>query len=113
MLQTAFIRENKEQVIKALAKRHIDATATVTRIIELDEKRRSTQVELDTVLAESNLLSKDIGAMMKSGEKAKAEILKAKTVQLRDRSKELSLISEEVAAELQQELYTLPNSNSA
>lgn len=109
MLQTAFIRENKEQVIKALAKRHIDATATVTRIIELDEKRRSTQVELDTVLAESNLLSKDIGAMMKSGEKAKAEILKAKTVQLRDRSKELSLISEEVAAELQQELYTLPN----
>lgn len=109
MLQTAFIRENKEQVIKALAKRHIDATSTVTRIIELDEKRRSTQVELDKVLAESNLLSKDIGAMMKSGEKAKAEILKAKTVQLRDRSKELSQISEETANELQQELYTLPN----
>ena len=81
MLQIAFIRENQQKVIDALAKRNIDATATVAQAISIDEKRRATQVELDNVLSESNKLSKDIGAMMKAGEKSKAEILKEKTVQ--------------------------------
>jgi seryl-tRNA synthetase len=67
MLQTAFIRENQEKVIKALAKRNIDATQTVAEVVKLDEERRATQVELDNILAESNKLSKDIGEMMKSG----------------------------------------------
>ena len=60
MLQVNFIRENREEVIKRLAKRNIDASATVDLVIELDEKRRATQVELDNLLAESNKLSKDI-----------------------------------------------------
>ena len=78
MLQIAVIREKREEVIKALAKRNFDATAIVDAVIALDEKRRATQVELDNILAESNKLSKDIGEMMKAGEKAKAEILKEK-----------------------------------
>jgi seryl-tRNA synthetase len=40
--------------------------------------RTSLQVELDGILAESNKLSKDIGEMMKNGEKSKAAILKEK-----------------------------------
>ena len=40
--------------ISALAKRHIDAAATVDQILELDAQRRYTQTELDQVLAESN-----------------------------------------------------------
>jgi seryl-tRNA synthetase len=56
----------------------------------LDEKRRTTQVELDNILSESNKLSARFGEMMKNGEKAKAEILKEKTVQLKEKSKELS-----------------------
>jgi seryl-tRNA synthetase len=81
MLQVHFIRENKEEVITRLAKKNFEATAIVELIVELDEKRRNTQVELDNLLAESNKLSKDIGEMMKNGEKAKAEILKEKTTQ--------------------------------
>ena len=54
MLQIAFIRENQEKVIKALAKRNMDATSVVEEIVQLDERRRSTQVELDTILSESN-----------------------------------------------------------
>ena len=64
MLQTAFIRENREKVIEALAKRNFDAAPLVDEVIALDEKRRHTQVELDTVLSESNKLSKDIGELM-------------------------------------------------
>ncbi|MEY2921488.1 MAG: Serine--tRNA ligase [Bacteroidota bacterium] len=80
MLQIAVIRENKEKVIAALAKKNMDAKAIVEEVIQLDENRRAAQVELDTTLSESNKLSKDIGSLMKNGEKAKAEILKQKTV---------------------------------
>jgi len=90
MLQIAVIRENQEKVIAALAKKHLDARAIVEEIVQLDENRRNTQVELDNTLSESNRLSKDIGDMMKNGEKAKAEILKLKTVSLREQGKELS-----------------------
>ncbi len=109
MLQIAVIREKREEVIKALAKRNFDATAIVDSVIALDEKRRATQVELDNILAESNKLSKDIGALMKSGEKAKAEILKEKTTQLRDKSKELTEVLNKVSEDLTLELYKLPN----
>jgi seryl-tRNA synthetase len=109
MLQIAHLRENKEAVIKALAKRNIDATTLVETAIDLDEKRRSTQVELDNTLAESNKISKDIGALMKSGEKAKAEILKAKTSSLKEKEAELKVKLNEYANKLQEELYKIPN----
>ena len=109
MLQIAFIRENQQKVIKALAKRNIDASAAVAELVELDEKRRATQGELDEVLSQSNKLSKDIGELMKSGEKSKAEILKVKTLQLREQSKTLSERGDALANELTQKLYALPN----
>ena len=90
MLQIAFIRENQEKVIKALAKRNIDATSVVEEVVQLDEKRRATQVELDGILSESNKLSKDIGELMKGGEKSKAAILKEKTVLNKEKSKSFS-----------------------
>lgn len=109
MLQVTFIRENKEEVIKRLAKRNMDAKDLVEVVIALDEKRRTTQVELDNILAESNKLSKDIGALMKSGEKAKAEILKEKTTQFKGQTEELKETLSAVTEELQVELYKLPN----
>lgn len=109
MLQIAVIRENQEKVIKALAKKHMDAKAIVEEIVQLDENRRSAQAALDNTLAESNKLSKDIGELMKNGEKAKAEILKQKTVQLRDQGKDLSEKLEVLANELTQKMYLLPN----
>jgi seryl-tRNA synthetase len=109
MLQVHFIRENKEEVITRLAKKNFEAAAIVELIVELDEKRRNTQVELDNLLAESNKLSKDIGEMMKNGEKAKAEILKEKTTQIRENSKLLNESLNAITNQLQDELYKLPN----
>ena len=109
MLQITYIRENKEEVIKRLAKRNIDANDLVNLVVDLDEKRRATQVELDNILAESNKLSKEIGILMRNGEKAKAEILKAKTAQFKDETKELTEKLNELANSLQEELYKLPN----
>ena len=109
MLQIAFIRENQDKVVKALAKKHMDAKTIVEEIIQTDELRRSTQADLENALAESNKLSKDIGEMMKNGEKSKAEILKLKTVQLRELGKELSEKVDVLANEITQKLYLLPN----
>lgn len=109
MLQIGFIRENQELVIKALAKRNLDAKSLITAVVELDEQRRAAQAQLDNTLSESNKLSKDIGELMKSGEKSKAAILKEKTVLLKESSKELSEKAEALAHELTQKLYTIPN----
>ena len=59
----------------------------MAEVVQLDEKRRATQVELDGVLSEANKLAASIGELMKSGEKSKAAILKEKTVLLKEKSK--------------------------
>jgi seryl-tRNA synthetase len=110
MLQVNFIRENKETVLEGLAKRNFANAATIIEhVLTADENRRATQVELDTTLAESNKLSKEIGAFFKSGEIQKATILKEKTGQLKERSKELSDKLTLFSDELQTLLYQIPN----
>jgi seryl-tRNA synthetase len=110
MLQVAFIRENREAVLKGLAKRNLKgASELVDKTIEADENRRAIQTELDAVLAESNKLSKDIGQLFKSGERQKAEILKQKTVLLKEKSKDLTENLQNKTNELQELLYLIPN----
>ncbi len=109
MLQIAYIRENQEQVVKALAKRNLDAAEMIQKVIDLDEQRRATQVELDNILAESNKLSKEIGELMRNGEKSKAEILKEKSTQFKDKTAELKETLNAVTDELTNALYQIPN----
>lgn len=109
MLQIAYIRENQDKVIKALAKRNLDTTEMIQKVIDLDEQRRSSQVELDNLLAESNKLSKEIGELMRNGEKSKAEILKEKTGKFKDRTAYLKETLNTVTDELTNLLYQIPN----
>ena len=109
MLQVPFIRENKDLVIERLAKRNLDATQMINDVISLDEDRRRIQTELDNTLAESNAISKEIGNLYKSGEAQKANLLKEKTVQLKDDSKELNDALNNKVEELNQLLYKIPN----
>ncbi len=110
MLQVAFIRENKEIVLKGLEKRNLaNGEELIAKTLLADEERRAIQTALDVILAESNKLSKDIGQLFKSGERQKAEILKQKTVQLKDQSKELTETLQNKAEELQELLYLIPN----
>jgi len=110
MLQVQFIRENKEIVLKGLAKRNfVNAKTIIENVLNTDENRRATQTSLDALLAESNKLSKEIGGFFKSGELQKANLLKAKTVQLKEQSKQLSEKLNEVSENLQNMLYQIPN----
>ena len=110
MLQVGFIRENREAVLKGLAKRNLkNAEKLVDNTLLADEDRRAIQTELDAILAESNKLSKDIGQLFKSGERSKADILKQKTVLLKEKAKDLSESLQTKTNELQELLYLIPN----
>lgn len=109
MLQVTDIRENKDKYVKALAKRGIDAASTLEEVLSVDEERRSSQAQLDEVLAQSNTYSKQIGKLFQSGEVQKANELKEKTVELKESSKQLNEKMMNAAEKLQQLLYTLPN----
>ncbi|PHQ57619.1 MAG: serine--tRNA ligase [Lutibacter sp.] len=110
MLQVAFIRENKEIVLRGLTKRNLkNGEELISKTLSADEERRAIQSTLDALLAESNKLSKDIGQLFKYGERQKAEILKQKTVQLKEQSKELSETLQNKITELQELLYLIPN----
>ena len=109
MLQLQVIREKKDEIITALKKRNIDATSLLDGILELDEKRRTTQTQLDATLAESNKLSKEIGMLFKSGKAQEANVLKEKTGSLKEDSKRLGDELNIVADELQSLLYQIPN----
>ncbi|OIQ23286.1 serine--tRNA ligase [Lacinutrix sp. MedPE-SW] len=109
MLQVPFIRDNKEAVIAGLAKRHFDAKDLVEQVIVLDEERRTLQSKLDNTLAESNVISKEIGILYKSGQGEKANALKEKTSALKESSKTLTEDLNTTAEKLQNLLYQLPN----
>ncbi|MDT7829240.1 serine--tRNA ligase [Pricia sp. S334] len=109
MLQLQAIRENKDAIIEALEKRNIDAAPMITKAIKLDEKRRATQTKMDNTLAESNKLSKDIGALYKNGKYQEAEVLKQKTGGLKEASKKLGGELNSTADALQNLLYQIPN----
>ncbi|SNY95403.1 serine--tRNA ligase [Flagellimonas pacifica] len=109
MLQLQTIRENKESIVTALKKRNIDAEPILCAILDLDEKRRSIQTELDGTLAESNRLSKEIGQLFKVGKAQEANAIKAQTAGLKETSKQLGEDLNATTAALQEHLYQVPN----
>ena len=87
----------------------MDASPIISNILELDQKRRAIQTQLDNTLAESNKLSKEIGMLFKSGNAAEANVLKEKTGTLKETSKQLTEELGTVADALQEQLYLVPN----
>ncbi|AZJ32913.1 seryl-tRNA synthetase [Tenacibaculum mesophilum] len=110
MLQVQFIRENKQTVLDGLAKRNFaNAETIIEEVLTADETRRTTQVSLDTILAESNKISKEIGGLFKSGKVEEANQLKAKTGELKEQSKQLTEELNSAAEKLNELLYQIPN----
>ncbi len=109
MLTLKVINENREEVIRKLAKKRFDAEGIINQIIELDEKRRSSQTLLDSQLAEINALSKSIGGLMKEGKRAEAEIAKQQVSELKELSKTNETGLREAEAAIQDLLVTIPN----
>ena len=109
MLQINFIRENPEEVINRLKTKNFDASVLVDQIIGIDEKRRLSQTKLDDSLAEANKIAKSFGQLFKEGKREEAELLKARTAELKIISKELSDELDASVLEMNRLLVQLPN----
>lgn len=109
MLQISFIRDNKQLVIDALKKKNFDSESTLDRILDVDVQRRSTQKMLDDTLAESKIMARDIGNLMKSGQQEKANELRVKTAGLKTTAKELQDSLAQLESEQSSLLVLLPN----
>ncbi|MDA9850049.1 serine--tRNA ligase [Flavobacteriaceae bacterium] len=109
MLEINFIKENKDLVVKSLSKRNLDSCSMIESVIEIDIKKRKIQTELDSILHQLNLISKDIGDLFKKGLQKDAQILKEKTVKLKENSKKLNEDLITTKEELQSILNKIPN----
>lgn len=110
MIQTQTLREQTQLAIDGLAKRNgLQAKSTIDEIIRLDDLRRVSQTELDSTLARSNQLAREIGDLFKSGNAAAATSLKDETSVLKEKSKELETRLTQTETAIRDLLYTLPN----
>ena len=90
MLTIKQITENTEAVIRGLEKKHFkNAKETIDQVIALNDKRRTTQNQLDKNLAEVNSLSRTIGQLMKEGKKEEAESARARVAELKEGNKDI------------------------
>ena len=109
MLTIKQIRDDKATAIAKLAKKGVDAAPVIDKIIELDDRRRAIQVELDNMLAAQNKAAKEIGMLMGQGRREEAEQAKANVAELKKKSVELQAESANVQDELNAAIVSLPN----
>lgn len=110
MLTLKLISEETERVIEGLEKKHFNnAKETIERVLELDKSRRDYQQKLDNNKQQQNLLSKQIGGLMKEGKKEEANETKDKVAELKALEKELQNNMDKAQADMIDILLTIPN----
>lgn len=109
MLQVAFIRQNKEEVLKRLAVKHFTDTDLVAEVLELDDRRKHLKSSLDEVQAAINTLSKEFKTLMGQGKTAELETKKAEAAALKNKIGPLQQSLDQAEATLSEQLLKLPN----
>ncbi len=109
MLTLKQIHENKNDIIDRLLVKNFDAKEFIEKVIDADNERKSLQGKLDSMLAEQNSLSKEIGMMFKQGKASEAEEAKQKVTNLKEESKQIAQRMVEVEKELTDALLKIPN----
>ena len=108
MLDIKFVRENPDLVDKSCESRQ-NAHWDREKFFELDEERRSVISEVETLQAERNAVSKQIGLLMREGKKEEAEAAKEQVAANKDRIAELDQRRGEVEEELTALVAAIPN----
>ena len=110
MLDLRFVRENPELVkqnIKNKFQEH--KLSLVDEVIELDAKNRSIKQEADTLRADRNKFSKQIGALMAQGKKEEAEEIKAKVTSFSEHLEQLQAQERELEETIKTIMMKIPN----
>jgi seryl-tRNA synthetase len=109
MLEIQYIRQNADEVITRLAIKNFDAQEIINAIIGLDHSKRSFQTKLDQELNSLNHISREIGDLFKVGKKQEADVLKTKTILLKEKIASLETEIKKVDQALTDKLVLLPN----
>ena len=109
MLTLALIKENPEDVIARLAKKHFDGREAINHILDLDTERRAAQTLRDNQAAQLNKMAAQIGAFMKQGNKEEAEKVKAQVAALKENNKTIDERLKAAEDEIRNILLTIPN----
>ncbi|NOR86789.1 MAG: serine--tRNA ligase, partial [Bacteroidales bacterium] len=109
MLQINYIADNQQEVIERLKIKNFDATDILPKLTALNAQRKNSQKELDDTLAEGNQIAKSIGQLFKEGKRDEANLLKARSGELKELSKSFTEKLQTTEVELNELVLSLPN----
>ena len=104
MLDIKFVRENPDKVKENIKKKFQDHKIDlVDEVIEKEKEMRAMKQRIDDLRAQRNSLSKQIGGLMKNGQKEEAEKVKQQVSSMADELKE----TEEKEAALREDVTSI------
>ncbi len=110
MLDIKFLRENPDIVKQNIKNKFQDSKLPmVDEVIELDAKKRDCQQEADSLRANRNKISKQIGALMAQGKKEEAEKVKKEVAASAARLSELEEQEKELDEKILKIMMVIPN----
>ena len=110
MLDIKFLRENPDVVKENIKKKFQDnKLALVDEVIELDAQSRAIKSEADSLRANRNKVSKEIGMLMAQGKKDEAMAAKSKVTEYSDRLAECEKLEAEYAEKVTKIMMVIPN----
>lgn len=110
MLDIKFLRENPEVVKENIRNKFQDyKLEKVDEVLKLDQENRDIKKEVESLRAERNKLSKQIGGLMAQGKKEEAEETKKQVAAQAERLNELSEKERNVEEDLKKIMMIIPN----
>ena len=110
MLDIKFLRENPDIVKENIKKKFQDnKLALVDEVIELDAKSRAVKTEADSLRANRNKVSKEIGMLMAQGKKEEAMAAKTKVTEFSERLAECEKLEAEYSEQVTKIMMVIPN----
>lgn len=110
MIDIKLIRENPDMVKENIKKKFQDhKLELVDKVLELDSKNREVKLKGDELRSSRNSLSSQIGNLMKSGNREKAEKIKAEVGEINNQLVNNEKLEEELAQEIKEIMMKIPN----
>jgi seryl-tRNA synthetase len=110
MLDLRFVRENPEIVKQNIRNKFQDSKlGLVDEVIALDIESRTVKQEAETLRADRNKISKQIGGLMAQGKREEAEELKKQVTKESERLAELEVKENDLEAKIKTIMMTIPN----
>jgi len=108
MISLQVLRDDPDAVKGAIARKG-EATEAVDRLVAADARRRQLEAEANDLRAERNAGNRELGELMRNGQRDEAEALKARMAPLSERIDNLRAELAELEAAIEADLLSIPN----